>query len=137
MAVSSESTGEEHIVDSVERTVMKTKSFKDLVVWQKAYKLVLEIYKMTRGFPKSETYGLSQQMRRAAVSIPSNIAEGYGRKHKAEYEQFLSIAYSSLLELETQYLLAIDLEHARGSEIIENLLKEVGAMLYRMLNPVR
>jgi len=82
---------------------MKTRSFKDLIVWQKSYKLVLEIYKMTKGFPKTEIYGLSQQMRKASVSIPSNIAEGYGRKHKAEYKQFLSIAYGSLLELETQY----------------------------------
>ena len=114
---------------------MKTKSFKDLVVWQKSYKLVLEIYKVTKGFPKTEIYGLSQQMRRASVSIPSNIAEGYGRKHKAEYEQFLSIAYGSLLEVETQYLLAVDLRYVSKCEIIETLLKEVGAMLYRMLNP--
>ena len=116
---------------------MKTKSFKDLVVWQKSYKLVLEIYKMTEGFPKTEIYGLSQQMRRASVSIPSNIAEGYGRKHKAEYEQFLSIAYGSLLEVETQYSLAVDLKYVSKCEIVETLLKEVGAMLYRMLNPIR
>ena len=67
---------------------MKTKSFKDLIVWQKAYRLVLEIYKITKTFPKSETYGLVQQIRRAAISMPSNIAEGYGRKHKAEYHNF-------------------------------------------------
>lgn len=84
---------------------------------------------------KFETYGLAQQMRRAAVSIPSNIAEGYGRKHKAEYRKFLSIAYGSLAELETQYLLSIDLQHTKKSETIENLLKEVGSMLYRMMNP--
>jgi len=116
---------------------MKTQSYKDLIVWQKSYKLVLEVYKITQGFPKTEVYGLSQQMRKAAVSIPSNIAEGYGRKHKAEYNQFLSIAYGSLLELETQYLLSIDLEYAKNSSTIETLLKEVGAMLYRMLNPIR
>ncbi len=116
---------------------MKTRSFKDLIVWQKSYKLVLEIYKMTKGFPKTEIYGLSQQMRKASVSIPSNIAEGYGRKHKAEYKQFLSIAYGSLLELETQYSLAVDLKYVGKCEFIENLLKEVGAMLYRMLNPIR
>ena len=116
---------------------MKTKSFKDLVVWQKSYRLVLEIYKKTKLFPKSENYGLSQQMRKAAVSIPSNIAEGYGRKHRAEYNQFLSVAYGSLLELETQYLLAIDLEYASKNQSVEELLKEVGAMLYRMLNPIR
>ena len=92
---------------------------------------------MTRHFPKSEDYGLSQQLRRAAVSIPSNIAEGYGRKHKAEYNQFLSIAYGSLLELETQILLAKDLNYITKNENIEKLIKEVGSMLYRMLHPIR
>ena len=68
-------------------------------------------------------------MRKAAVSIPSNIAEGYGRNHKAEYTQFLSIAYGSLSELETQYLLAIDLKYINQSEIAERLLREVGGIL--------
>ena len=76
-------------------------------------------------------------MRKAAVSIPSNIAEGYGRKHKAEYEHFLSITYGSLLEVETQYLLSVDLKYVSKYEIVETLLKEVGAMLHRMLNPIR
>ena len=116
---------------------MKTRSFKELIVWQKAYRLVLEVYKITKVFPKSETYGLTQQMRRAAISIPSNIAEGYGRKHKAEYQQFLSIAYASLLELETQYLLSLDLNYVNKNDIIENLIKEVGSMLYRMIFPIR
>ena len=116
---------------------MKTKSFKDLIVWQKAYKLVLEVYKMTRGFPKDELYGLTQQMRKAAVAIPSNIAEGYGRQYNKEYKQFLSIAYGSLCELETQCLLAIDLNYIKKSETLENLMKEVGSMLYRMINPIR
>ena len=114
---------------------MKTQSFKDLVVWQKAYRLVLEVYKITKDFPKFETYGLAQQMRRAAVTIPSNIAEVYGRKHKAEYRQFLSVAYGSLAELETQYLLSIDLKYTGSCDGIKNLLKEVGGMLYRMMNP--
>ncbi|NQT75891.1 MAG: four helix bundle protein [Candidatus Omnitrophica bacterium] len=116
---------------------MKTKSFKDLIVWQKAYKLVLEVYRITKSYPKSETYGLVLQMRRSAVSLPSNIAEGYGRGHRAEYRHFLSIAYGSLLELETQYLLSVDLAYTEKSEIIEGLLKEVGSMLYRMINPIR
>ena len=115
--------------------VMKTQSFKDLIVWQKAYKLVLEIYKITKDFPKYEMIGLAQQMRRAAISIPSYIAEGYGRKHKAEYRQFLSVSYGSLSELETQYLLSIDLQYIKHCEVIENLLKEVGSILYRMMNP--
>ena len=118
-------------------SIMKTESFKDLIVWQKSYKLVLEIYMITSSFPKSEIYGLSQQMRRAAVSIPSNIAEGYGRKHKAEYNQFLAIAYGSLLELETQFLLAKDLKYVDNNQTIEALLEEVARMLYRMLHPKR
>jgi four helix bundle protein len=113
----------------------KTQSFKDLIVWQKSYKLVLRIYEITKNFPKSETYGLSQQMRRASVSIPSNIAEGYGRKHKAEYKQFLSISYASLAELETQYMLSVDLKYTTKCETTEGLMKEVGAMLYRMRYP--
>jgi len=111
------------------------KSFKDLVVWQKAYKLALELYQKTKVFPKEELYGLKQQMRRAAVSIPSNIAEGYGRKHKAEYHHFLSIAYGSLLELDTQCLLSHDLGYIEYNELTKGLIREVGAMLYRMLNP--
>jgi len=113
----------------------KLKSFKELIVWQKAYKLVLEIYKFTDNFPKFETYGLTQQVRRAAISIPSNIAEGYGRKHKTDYHRFLSMAYGSLLELETQYMLAVDLGYAKQSVTIGGLLKEVGGMLYRIMYP--
>ncbi|MGA2916138.1 MAG: four helix bundle protein [Sedimentisphaerales bacterium] len=115
----------------------KLKSFKELIVWQKAYKLVLEIYKLTYFFPKNETYGLVQQIRRAAISIPSNIAEGYGRKHRTDYHRFLSMAYGSLLELETQYMLSTDLSYAKRSEIIDGLIKEVGSMSYRIMNPIQ
>ncbi len=108
-----------------------------MIVWQKGYRLVLEIYKITKAFSNTEQYGLAQQMRRAAVSIPSNIAEGYGRKHKPEYNQFLRHSYGSLLELQTQYLLSVDLEYADKNANIESLLDEVGAMLYRMFNPER
>ena len=74
-------------------------------------------------------------MRRAAVSIPSNIAEGYGRKSKTDYHRFLSISYGSLSELETQYLLSVDLGYTKQNKIIETLLHEIGGMLYRMLHP--
>ena len=116
---------------------MKTKSFKDLIVWQKSFALVRETYILLKDFPASETYGLAQQMRRAAVTIPSNISEGYGRQYNKEYRQFLSIAYGSLCELETQYLLAIEVGYVKTNERIENLMKEVGSMLYRMINPIR
>ena len=105
-------------------------------MWKKAYSLVGKIYEATKRFPSEEVYGLSQQMRRAAVAIPSNIAEGYGRQSGKEYKQFLWIAYGSLCELETQYLLVIDLGYVTKNEVIENLMKEVGAMLYRMLHPI-
>jgi len=85
------------------------KSYKDLTVWQRTYQLCLETYRLTSCFPAEERYGLVSQVRRAAVSVPSNIAEGYGRRTTGEYLQSLSIASASLCELETQILLAADL----------------------------
>jgi len=86
------------------------KNFKELKVWQKSYKLCLEIYKTTAKFPKEERYGLTSQIRRSVVSIPSNIAEGYGRKTTLDYIRMLYISYGSVCELETQILLAGDLD---------------------------
>ena len=85
---------------------MKLNSYKELIVWQKAMDLTVEIYRLTGLFPKSELYGIVSQMRRAAVSIPSNIAEGFARKYTKEYNQYLSVAYSSTQELETQLILS-------------------------------
>lgn len=125
------------IAASVQVSAPSTKSFKDLIVWQKAYQLVLKIYKITEAFPKTELYGLASQIRKSAVSIPSNIAEGYGRRSSREYRQFLAIAYGSRCELETQYLLAIDLGFASPDSEIEGLIDEVGKILYRLNNPER
>ena len=75
------------------------KNYKELKVWQKSYQLCLKIYKVTKIFPKEEKYGLTSQIRRSAVSIPSNIAEGYGRKTTADYIKYLYIAYGSVCEL--------------------------------------
>lgn len=112
------------------------KSYKDLIVWQKSILLVKEIFIFTEKFPKSELYGLTSQMRRAAVSIPSNIAEGYGRKYRKEYVQFCSIAYGSGLELETQIIIAKELEFASKEDCdkIEELLNEVLRMLASMIS---
>jgi four helix bundle protein len=85
------------------------KNYMELKVWQKSYDLCLKAYKLTAIFPKDERYGLTSQIRRSAVSIPSNIAEGYGRKTTADYIRMLYIAYGSTCELETQVLLAGDL----------------------------
>ena len=84
-------------------------SYKDLIVYQKAYKLALEIYRITKNYPKEEVYGLVSQMRRSSVSIPCNIAEGYRRGHRKEYIQFLYVAHGSCGELETLLSLSYDL----------------------------
>lgn len=81
---------------------MTTNSFRDLIVWQKAKELAVQIYRLTEQFPRSELYGLTNQMRRAAISISSNIAESYNRFHKKEKDQFLSIAFGSGAELDSQ-----------------------------------
>jgi len=84
-------------------------SYKDLIVYQKGYKLSLEIYQTTKNYPKEEIYGLVSQMRRSAVSIPCNISEGYRRGHRKEYVQFLYMAHGSCAELETLLSLSYDL----------------------------
>lgn len=83
----------------------KVKCFEDLLVWQKAHQLVLSVYKATKSFPKQEVYGLVSQIRRAAVSVPANIAEGYRKRTKAEKQRFLTIAHASLEE--TRYYLIL------------------------------
>lgn len=115
------------------------KSFKDLKIWQKAYVLTLSVYRLTKDFSREELYGIMVQMRRAAVSVVSNIAEGYFRKSKMEYIQFLSIAYGSLSELETQILLSKDLKYSKETEAIEllKLKDEIAAMLYILIKKLR
>jgi four helix bundle protein len=95
---------------------MKTKSYKDLIAYQKAYALTLEIYRVTKSFPTHELYAMVSQMRRAAVSIPCNISEGYRRGHQKEYIQFLNIARGSCGELETLLCLAKDLDYLNGKD---------------------
>ena len=96
---------------------MALATFHDLVAWQKAMELVVEIYKATSIFPKDELYGLTSQLRRAGVSVPSNIAEGQGRNSPREFAQFLSIAYGSLCEIETQLLIANQLNYLPDSQL--------------------
>ena len=87
------------------------KTFRDLLIWQKAMNLVTETYKLTNSFPKEEQFGLIPQIRRCSVSIPSNIAEGYGRGTNKEYLRFLSIAIGSLFEFQTQLEIAYNLQY--------------------------
>lgn len=112
---------------------MYLKSYKELNVWRKSIELVKEIYRITNKFPKDEVYGLSIQMRRAAVSVPSNIAEGHLRKNLKEYLQFLRVAYGSSAELETQLIIGKDLYQNLNYHRTESLLEEVQKMLNVMI----
>ncbi len=110
-------------------------SHRELIVWQRAIELSIAIYKLTASFPREELYGLTSQLRRASVSIASNIAEGYGRGSKGEYKQFLSIARGSNLEAQTQLVIATELHFASPASIeaAEKLTIEVDKMLNTML----
>lgn len=117
---------------------MKIESYKDLIVWQRAVELVKKIYYLTERFLKDELFGLRSQMERAVVSIPSQIAEGYLRKHKKEYTYFLSVALGSAAELETQILVCKMLkkfEHLDFAKA-ESLNQEVMKMLFVMIEKI-
>jgi four helix bundle protein len=110
-------------------------SYRDLVVWQRAMELVSAVYRVTAAFPEEERFGLTTQLRRSAVSIPSNIAEGQGRTTTREFHRFLGIARGSVKELETQMLIALDLGYAgdAGARRCLDLAEEVGRMLHALL----
>jgi four helix bundle protein len=105
--------------------------YRDLVVWQKAMELTVCIYKLTQSFPDREIYGLTSQMRRASVSVASNIAEGRGRLNPAEFRQFLAMAQGSIYELETQLLVANSLgfAHVEAIKEAQSIANEVSKML--------
>jgi four helix bundle protein len=109
-----------------------SENYRDLIAWQKAKALALEIYRCTKRFPKDEMYGLTSQMRRAAVSVPSDIAEGKGRHSHKELPQFLYRARGSLLELETQLSIAHELEYI--DDLAFRHLEEMAGELGRVLN---
>ncbi len=115
------------------------RSYKDLIAWQKSMELSILVYKLTDSFPKSEMFSLVNQIRRAVVSIPSNIAEGWARKGLGEYIQFLSIAYGSASELETQLILSKKLGFGEGREYkkIEGILVEVQKLLFVLIRKLR
>ena len=99
----------------------KIKSFRDLDVWKLGMEIVVDVYEVTKSFPKEEVYGLISQMRRAAVSIASNIAEGFNRYHNKEYKQFLYIALGSCAELETQIILVTDFGFLKNNDILKKI----------------
>ena len=117
---------------------LAAQSFRDLVVWQRAMQLTVAIYRLTRDFPREEIYGLTRQVRRSAVSIPSNIAEGQGRRTVGEFKQFLGIARGSNFEVQTQLEIARSLNFG-NSELnneAENLSQLVGKMIYALLESI-
>jgi four helix bundle protein len=108
------------------------KSYRDLIVWQKSMNLVTLIYKLVLELPENEKYGLTPQIKRSAISIPSNIAEGYGRNYRKDYSRFLQIARGSLFENQTQLEIAVNLDFIK----VENLneIKELSIEVEKMLN---
>lgn len=114
------------------------KPYKDLLVWQKGIEIVKEIYLICKDLPKDEVFGLQSQMKRAAISIPSNIAEGYGRNYTQNYIQFIKIARGSLLELETQIIISKELDMISEDKFdkIINLITEENKMLNAFIKSI-
>ena len=112
-----------------------TQSYKDLVVWQKGIELAKHIYALTWRFPNEERFGLTSQMRRAAISIPSNVAEGQSRRITPEFIQFVSHAEGSAAELDTQIILAVELSFCRKTDVLS--IYELNDEIRRMLNALR
>jgi len=115
------------------------RSFKDLIVWQRSMELAVRIYRITKKLPASERFGLTSQLRRASVSIPSNIAEGYGRQSTGYYRQFLSISRGSLMEVETQINICERLKYLTLPDT-ENIFKEIteiSKMLTSLISKIR
>ncbi len=112
-------------------------SYKDLVVWQKSINLVEEVYNLTSKYPKEEIFGLVSQMRRCAVSIPSNIAEGRTRGYRKEYKQFLLNAYGSGAELETQIIISkkimkVNLDYKRTDDLLSEVMRMLNVLIYKL-----
>lgn len=113
-------------------------SYRDLIVWQKSMILVTLIYKLSKQFPEDEKFGLTFQIKRSSVSIPSNIAEGYGRKYTKEYSRFLQIARGSLYEYQTQFEIALNLDFIKSEDLkaINQISMELEKMLNSLINKI-
>ena len=114
-------------------------TYRDLIVWQKAISIVLKLYTETRSWPKDEVYGLTSQIRRSAVSIPSNIAEGYGRNSTGDYIRFLQIASGSLYEFQTQLEISFQLGYLNEEKYVEinSLSIEIEKMLSSLISKIK
>ncbi|MEW6388799.1 MAG: four helix bundle protein [Thermodesulfobacteriota bacterium] len=117
----------------------RVQSYRDLVAWKKAVELVTDIYRLTQGFPKEEMFGLISQLRRAAVSIPSNIAEGHARTSRKEFQHFLSNARGSVAELETQLIISYNLAFINQTDLNRLLdqVAEVGRIINGLLTALK
>jgi len=115
------------------------KNYRDLIVWQKAMELVTEIYQHTKAFPEEERYGLTSQLRRSSVSLPSNMAEGYGRNSTQDYIRFLKIANGSLFELQTQLEIARNLNilSEESFSVLFELSREIERMLSSLIRKIK
>jgi four helix bundle protein len=116
---------------------MKVNSFKDLIVWQKSIDFVTSIYLLVKQLPKEETYALSDQLRRAVVSVPSNIAEGFGRNSTKEYIQFLYIALGSASEVETQVIIGQKIGYFKDVEQYMQEINEIKKMLNGLISALK
>ena len=118
---------------------MRSQSYRDLLVWQKGIALCIQVYKVCESFPKGELYGLADQMKRAAVSVPSNIAEGQGRQSTKEFLHFLSIANGSTAELDTQRIIAESLGFIshESSVLLDERIGEIRKMLYSLAHKLK
>lgn len=115
------------------------KSYKDLLIWQKGIDIVINLYELVEGFPKEEIYALTSQVKRASVSIPSNIAEGYGRNSTQSYIHFLNISRGSLFELETQLIVAQKLKFIKNEALFLELMNQIteeSKMLNSFINKI-
>jgi len=114
------------------------KDYKKLLVWQKAHQLVLKIYKRTKSFPKEETYGLTSQIRRAVISVATNIVEGTSRKSQIDFSRFLQISFGSAKEVEYEILLAKDLDYidAESYNELEHQIEEIKKMLVGLMHSI-
>lgn len=115
------------------------KTFRELIVWQKSMSFVTEIYKTSKSFPKEELFGLTSQMRRSAVSVPSNISEGFGRQGLNDYLRFLNIAIASLFELQTQVEISYNLEYITKEKFVKlyESLREIERMLSSLIRKLK
>ena len=116
---------------------MEVHNYEKLIVWQKSMDLVEEVYKLSTTLPADEKYGLVSQMRRSAVSIPSNIAEGSRRKTNKDFAQFVIIAFGSGAELETQIKIAKRLDYIKNPSVVENLLEEIMKLLNKLIESLQ